>query len=115
MKLYVKYTSEDCSAIRSSKYHYIQGVRIGPSKLRGGVGVGVYKIGGGFLLTIGPLSRQEKEHKVCFFGPKTARWGGGLPHEGGMVQKVCSLPRKFVFLWVRGKEPEMSGNLARMS
>ena len=33
------------------------------------------------------MFRQEKRTKINFLGPETARWGGGLPHEGVVTEK----------------------------
>ena len=37
--------------------------------------------------------------KINFLGLETARWGGGLPREGVVVEKLCP-PSKVCLPWV---------------
>ena len=63
------------------------------------------------MLTSGKKKRAQR----LTFGPGDRRWGGGLPREGVVAEKVRALPRKFFFLGFRRQESGMSRNFAGMS
>ena len=58
---------------------------------------------------------QKKSTKINFFCPETAQWGGGLPGEGVVVEKVVPSLESLSSLGFKGRNLGHAGNFARMS
>ena len=62
------------------------------------------------------IIRQEKRaQRLTFFGPETAGWGWGLPHEGVGVEKFVPSLESLSSLGFEERNPRCPGNFAGMS
>ena len=53
--------------------------------------------------------------KINFWGPETARWGGGLPREGVVAEKFVPSLESLSSLDFEERNPICAGNFAGMS
>ena len=61
------------------------------------------------------LQARKKSTKINFLGPETARWGGGLPHEGVVAEKFVPSLESLSFLGFEKRNLECPGDFGGKS
>ena len=61
------------------------------------------------------LRKEKKTQKLIFWGPETARWGGGLPRKGVGAEKFVPSLECFSSLGFEERNLGCPGNFAGMS